>query len=372
MTLVEARRMRLQQGITFQTRSGADPLEISDLKLWPLREPKSGRRYTILRLDTRSGLKGYGECAPVSPADHQLARKLAIGSPATAYEILWRKLAAAPTIRAAINMAQLDILGKHAKAPVYQVLGGPTRFKVRGLAPLTGPASLDQAQAAGFKAFAVPAPSNEFRNAGKSYVQKVTTLMDRLRRAASSDADFVLDGGGTMVPGDAQSIAAALERFHLLWFDEPSRVANVGVIKKVASESVTPLGFGRTLREPGEFQDLLREDAVDILRPDLSLHGISQIRRIAATAETYYIAVAPYHDGGPLATAAALQLAASLPNFFIQQIPLPADPADREMRAALLSSTPETIKDGFAPLPTAPGLGVIVNEPALDRYKEVA
>ena len=78
------------------------------------------------------------------------------------------------------------------------------------------------------------------------------------------------------------------------------------------------------------------------------------------------------HDGGPIATAAALHLAASLPNFFIQHIPLPADERDRRMRAELVSQPVETVRDGFAALPHGPGLGIEVNESALEKYKETA
>jgi galactonate dehydratase len=87
-------------------------------------------------------------------------------------------------------------------------------------------------------------------------------------------------------------------------------------------------------------------------------------------AETYYVAVAPNHDGGPVATAAALHLAASLPNFFIQHVPWPPDERDRRMRSELVSQPVETVRDGFAALPAGPGLGIQVNEGALDKYKE--
>ena len=349
----------------------AGALAIKDLKVWPLREPVSGRRYTVLRLDTESGLKGYGECRETSPRELGAARSALSGIDVTAYEIGWRKLSASPGVRPAIQQAMLDISGQLSKAPVYQVLGGPTRNKARGLAVLEGPAALERAQKSGFKAFSVAVPKPDWRNGGQAFVQAVSSLMQRMRRASGSDADFVLDGGGGLVPGDAQQIAAAIERFHLLWFDEPTAVSNLGAVKKIASENVTPLGFGRTVREPGGFQDLLREDSVDILRPDLAIHGISQIRRIAALAETYYTAVAPYHDGGPVGTAAALHLAASLPNFFIQQIPQPGNPKDQELRKAIAGDI-EKVTGGFAALPTGPGLGIKVNEDALDRYQERA
>jgi galactonate dehydratase len=297
---------------------------------------------------------------------------------ATSYEVISRGLAALGGLRAAINSALLDIVGKAAKAPVYQVLGGPTRFKARALAPLTGDsdatlvAAMQKAQAGGYRAFLVPVPPPPARNQGQAWVLATRKRLDALRVAGGQTVDFVLDGGGSLTPGDAASAAAALEKFHLLWFDEPCPELNLGAIKKIAAENVTPIGIGRHIRTGGGFQDLLREDAIDVIRPDVSLNGITEIRRMAAIAETYYIAAAPYHDGGPVATAAALQLAASLPNFFIQQIPLPEAPEDRRMRAEIAGASAEAVKEGFAVLPTGPGLGITVSEAALDQYKERA
>jgi galactonate dehydratase len=274
-------------------------------------------------------------------------------------------------------MAMLDLVGKFTKAPVYQVLGGPTRHRVRALASLDGAAdddlvvSLKARHAAGFRAFAVPLPPVVARNQGQAFAEAVSRRFDKLR-AAADDADFVLDGAASLTPGDAGRVAAAIEHLHLLWFDEPCCLSNLSAVRKITDESATPLGFGRHIEQPGEVQDALREEVVDILRLDLARHGISQIRRMAALAETYYVAVAPCHEGGPIGTAAALHLAASLPNFFIQHIPIPSADVDRRMRAELTGGPVETVRDGFAPLPTAPGLGIAVDEKALDKYKERA
>jgi galactonate dehydratase len=159
-----------------------------------------------------------------------------------------------------------------------------------------------------------------------------------------------------------------MEAMHPLWFDEPVTIANIRTIRKIADESVVPLGFGRDITDPSTFQELLRESLVDIVRPDISREGISRSRRIAAMAEPYYVAVAPHHEGGPIATAAALHLAASLPNFFIQHIPLPEAPADLEMRSGLVGAGIEQVRDGFAALPSGPGLGIQVSEAALEKY----
>lgn len=118
------------------------------------------------------------------------------------------------------------------------------------------------------------------------------------------------------------------------------------------------------------FQDLLREDLIDVFRPDLARNGITQIRKFAALAEANYVAVAPYHDGGPVGTAAALHLAASLPNFFAQQIPVPDADEDRRFRAALAGAALESPTDGYLALQAEPGLGLKIDASLLG--KEVA
>ena len=104
------------------------------------------------------------------------------------------------------------------------------------------------------------------------------------------------------------------------------------------------------------------------VEPDIAIFGIAGARRVAALAEPYYVAVAPRHNGGPVGTAAAIHLAASIPNFFIQHVPVPAAEQDRAMRREIISSAIETGNDGFLELSTAPGLGITVNEAALEKY----
>jgi galactonate dehydratase len=310
------------------------------------------RGHTLVRLRTRSGLEGHGECAALSPEELALARAKILGRPATSYEVIGQLLAEQPAVRAAADMALLDIVGKAVNAPVYQVLGGPTRFKVRVVARLEGDtddalaASLRRAEAAGIRCHSVPLPAARGRS--QAFVDAVKSRLESLRQAASPDANFVLDGAGQLPPARAANLCAALERFHLLWFDEPCPVSSGRGVARLTAENVTPVGFGRTITDPGVFQDLLRESAVDVLRPDIRLHGISQIRRLAAIAETYYVAVAPYHAGGPVGAAACLHLAASLPNSF----------------AVELTPALGTVKGGYAELPRGPGLGVTVNEEA--------
>jgi len=351
-------------------------LEMVALDAFPLREPVSRRAYTCLRLRTRSGAAGYGECSRISPADLTALRAAIPGREASSFQSIRRGLTVSLSTLAALDMAMLDLLGKHTRAPVWQVLGGPTRNQARALARIEGDtddavvAAVGGARASGHKAFMIPVPQSAARNHSATLVTATRRRLDRVRAAAGDGSDFVLDAAGKLTPGDASSLASAFERMHLLWFDEPCLLSNLTAAYRIASENVTPVGFGRFAAEPGVFQDLLRGDGIDVLRPDVSLHGISQARRISALAETYYVAVAPFHEGGPIATAAALHLAASLPNFFIQQLPCPAADEDRRMRARLAGESLETVKDGFLQLPRGPGLGINVNETALNEYRE--
>jgi len=356
--------------------SATDHLSVANVRGWRVREPVSGRRYTVLRLETRDGLVGYGEGGPATAAEIGDAKAAAVGRRPNENEIIRHRLAARPAMEAAINCAFLDLLGKWTKTPVYQFLGGPTRFKARVLAQLEGQTEddlatpLQRAVQQGFKAFMVPIPGRDSLWRMQAYVDAVRARVARVRSLADADLDFVLDAAGTLTPGDAALLATALEKNHLLWFDEPTTVLTNDGLARIADESVMPIGLGRSVTDIATFQNLLRWGSIDLLRPSLGLNSISKIKRMAAIAETHYVAVAPYHDGGPIATAAGIHLAASLPNFFIQQIPFPTAERDAAMRTELTSGNQEVAKDGFAPLANRPGFGIEVDERALDRYSE--
>jgi galactonate dehydratase len=344
------RRARLRKRFVPQIAAAAKPdaLDVTEIRHFPVREPVSGNRYSILKVTTRSGLIGWGECGYNPGADLKALQLAWIGKPANTYATI----GGTTPFRAALDIAFLDILGKAAKAPVYRILGGPTRNKVRAYGSQQFPVAVID----------VPAPAS--RNQGKAYQNQILELIDRV----PGDGDFVLQGNGVLTPGDAASVATSVETKHPLWFDEPCSHSNFEALRKVAGETVVPLGFGQGIDDPGVFQGLLREGLVDLVRPDIGLFGISGVRRVAALAETYYVAIAPRHEGGPIGTAAAIHIAASIPNFFIQHVPVPAAEQDRAMRRELVSSAIETGSGGFLELTTSPGLGITVNEAALEKY----
>jgi len=336
----------------------AGPPAISEIHAFAVRGTGSEPAYSVLQVSTHSGIVGYGECRPLSPADLEDLNRLA-GKSAFAYEAL-TPLAPEPA-RGGFNMALLDILGKHTNAPVYRVLGGPTRFEARAIAKLSGSsdddlqASLRQQLSAGVRAFLVPIANPTARNQGSQFVKVNVDRFTALRTAAP-DSDFAIESADQLTPEDAAMLAVALQPHHPLWFDEPCDVTNLQTLRKVSDQTVVPLGFGRTIRSASTFQDLLREGVIDLVRPDLLLYGISGACRIASMAEPYYTAVAPWHSAGPIATAAALHAAASMPNFFVFQIPNSG-------------ASSAVIRNGFFELPKGPGLGITVDISKFERNR---
>jgi galactonate dehydratase len=357
-------------------QSAGHPLEIAQFQAWRLKEPVSGRKYTVVELESRGGETGYGEGGPVPAAEIVEARAAILGRRATESEFVRAHLAGIPAMEAAVGNAMLDLLSKSRKVPIYQFLGGPTRFKARLLARLestdeaSAPAPLERAKRQGFRAFTMPALQRDAMIPLQEYVDRVRARVARMQSMGGAGAEWVLDGAAAMTPGDAATVAKALEKVHLIWFDEPTGVLTTDGLAKITDESVMPIGLGRNIHDISAFQDLLRHCTVNVLRPGLGLNSLTKIKRIAALAETHYVAVAPYHEGGPIGAMAGVHLAAALANSYAVDVPVPAADRDAAMRAELTSGNKEAAENGFAVLMNRPGLGFEVNRKALDAYSE--
>lgn len=350
-------------------------LSITGLQAWRLKEPVSGRRYTVVRVESAGG-SGWGEGGPCPAVEIATAKAAVVGRRSTETEFIRHTLASTPAMEAAVSNAMLDLAARSAGVPIYRFLGGPTRYKARLLASLEGgtddalAAALARSAQQGFRAFTFPIPARDAMWKMQSYVDLIRKRYERLAAAAGADRDFVLDARSTLTPGDAGFIARAFEKNHLLWLDEPLSVLTSDALSKITAESVAPVGAGRGILDISQFQSLLRFGCVQILRPDAGRNSLLKLKRMAAIAETNYVAIGPFHDGGPIGTASAIHLAASLPNSFIQQTPQPAAAEDRAMRAELTGGNREGAVDGFASLINKPGLGFDVNEQALNKYSE--
>lgn len=289
----------------------------------PLKVASVAVQGSSLRITTEEGLVGLGPLGEFTNQEFQETTRKLAGYTATA----WAAAQVPASLAGPVNCALLDIVGKYVRAPLHHVLGGPTRFKVRVMARLNSLAGLADAWKQGHRAFSVP-------------IGDPKTIAARLADARKQhpEADFVLDGASSLTAAQAGVVAAELERFHLLWFNDPCPVTNLEAIRKISDETVTPLGFTKAANA-----EFLKADALDVVRPSIGHHGIGQSRKTAALAEVYYVAVAPQLTRTPLETMAALHFAATIPNFFIQEIPL---------------ETQLTVVDGYIDLPTTPGLGV--------------
>jgi len=372
-----SRRRRPAFPVVFAPAQDANhPLAIAAFRAWRVKEPVSGRRYTVVKLTSQSGVTGYGEGEASTAADIGDARTAVAGRRATESEFIRHRLAAAPAMEAAVSNAMLELIAKSKGLSIYQYLGGPTRFKVRMLAHLEGTdeagmaAPLERAKRSGFGAFTMALPPRESLAPLQLWVDQVRGRVTSMQARGGANSEWVIDAAGSMTPGDAATVAVALERAHPLWFDEPVAELTTAALAKIVDRSTMPIGLGRSVTDLAAFQNLLRFGSVNVLRPSFGLNSVTKIKRMAAIAESHYVAIVPYHDGGPIGTVAGIHLNAALPNSYAQQVPMPAADGDAAMRAEITSGDMEIATDGFAALRNRPGLGFEVNEKALDTYSE--
>jgi galactonate dehydratase len=352
------------------------PLKIAQLRAWRVKEPDSNRRYTIVCLKSQGGASGYGEGGPATSTEIAEARLAVAGRLATDSEFIRAALHRLPALEAAVGNAMLDLVSRAKNIPIYQYLGGPVRHKARILAYLEGRTaaeaalSLERAQRQGFRAFTLTVPQRDAMIPLQAYVDLVRKHVADMQSKAGPSSEWVLDGDAAMTPGDAAAVAVALERIHPIWFDEPTAVVTQDGLAKIVEESVMPIGLGRRFTDIVGFQGLLASGSLHIVRPGLGLNSLTKIKRIAAIAETHYVAIAPFHDGGPIGAMAGIHLNASVLNAYAQQIPVPSSARAAAMRAEITSGLKEAGNEGFAALLNRPGLGFDVNEKALDAYSE--
>ena len=378
-------RRKKQLGLTGlastpQAAAAATPqFPIAALDAWAVRANRRANPRLVVAIRSGDGLVGYGEtaCGPEPNAAVQEFLRHAevlIGRDALASEAARSALAGVPPeVRGAIDIALLDLRGKVTDAPVHDLLTGRTRDKARAMAALTGSGETDLmkqlavAKTQGFRAFSIPldlSPDSPTR--GRAFFAQTEAMLGRLREAGADD--LVLDCRGASTAAEGAALAARLERFHLMWIDEPTGEISDAALRKISHESVTPVGWGRHLTAGSRFQDLLRMQVVDVVRPDIGLHGITGTRKVAALAEAYYTAIAPFHRGGPIGTAATLQVAASVPNFVVQEVDFTVGEDELRMSKAIAGNSLPRVVEGFFEVPAGPGLGVSVDEDALRSY----
>jgi galactonate dehydratase len=271
----------------------------------------------------------------------------------------------------AVDIALWDIAGKWFETPVYQLLGGRTRNKVRLYMHIAGESPEAMAQDAlkavkcGFTALRLnPFPPLSENMSHSELISRCVHLVKTVRETVGEKIDICVDVHGCLSPSDAIVLGRELEKFHLLFLEDPTVQDSANAVARVAKHISTPIATGERLHTIFEFKDLLSCGAAEMIRPDLCLAGgLSQCKKIAALAEAYQVGVVPHNYMGPVSTAACVQLDACISNFVIQEYTGEDSPPKSE-----LVKKPLEFKDGYLVVPDAPGIGVELNEKAFSKY----
>jgi galactonate dehydratase len=343
--------------------------------------------WLFVKIDTDEGICGWGEGSlhgaieSVEAAIREYAPHL-IGQDPAGPEMHWSRLynawrwrggAVFSTAMSAIDIALWDLEGKRLGVPVARLLGGAQRTKMRGYAShwLSGITTPEQAHAGakeavkrGFTAFKCrPFSFEGLRDNEAGEIRKAAELLAAAREGAGPDVDIFIECSEFLSPRTAVMLDDAFAPSRPGWFEEPVPFENAKVMAQVQRQIKTPIATGERLLSRFEYREILENGACRIIQPDL-MHagGFTEIKKIASIADTYYIPVAPHNPGGPICTAAAMHLAASIPNFYILEQMEPQR-ATRDKA----STIPIRFEDGCFILPEGPGLGI---EPNLDYLKQ--
>ena len=331
-------------------------IRITGLKTYPI-----GGTRVLIKIETNREVFGWGEISQLVPkaavALVESMFSLLEGENPTRVEHLWQKLYRAHrdfrggafmvhTI-SAIDMALWDIAGKLYGVPVYRLLGGPCRDKIR----------------------VYPTPKAIKTGAGGPFpysgdAKDIQALVNRVkdaRKQVGPEGTVMFDAHCCIPPATLIQFANAIEPYEVLWIEEPAVPGNIEVFKRLKQQIKVPLATGERDRTIWEVIPYLQNNAVDILQPDCAHGGgISQIRKIATLAEAYNTSIAPHSIASFLGVTASFHAAAAVPNFLIHELyPQGFD--------GILRKNWEVDKDGYASLPQGPGLGVEVDEVALGK-----
>jgi 2-dehydro-3-deoxyphosphogalactonate aldolase len=372
-------------------------MKITDVKTYVVDNPPphfGGRYWNFLKLTTDSGVEGFGEVYAVPFHPHIVARMIedvcercVMGSDPFKIERLWRIVYSSGYtqhpdlslvgVLSGIEMACWDIIGKELDRPVYELLGGRVHEKLRSytyLYPQESDATdvysdpnLAAERAAeyvkqGFSAvkFDPVGPYSAFdpRQLSLETLEHAEKFVKTVREAVGSQCDLLFGTHGQMTTSSAIRLARRLENFDPLWFEEPVPPENVGEMARVARSTSIPIATGERLATKYEFAELLGRQAASILQMALGrVGGILEAKKIAGMAEAHYAQIAPHLYCGPIEGAANIQISTCSPNFLI----LEGIQTWGGFHAEILK-TPIRWEQGDVIPPTAPGLGVELNE----------
>jgi len=260
-----------------------------------------------------------------------------------------------------VDMALWDLLGKALGTPIHQLLGGRVRDRIRMYAWTDAGTSDDYVNsvrtvcdARGLTAFKYNATGRMGPLSAPAALQVAVDRLGVLRAAVGPGVDIAADFHGRLSFADAKRLVRMLEPHQPMFIEEPVLPGDADALREIAASTVIPIAAGERLFTRWQFQEMIARRAVRIVQPDVAhAGGISEVRRIAAMAESADILVAPHCPLGPVALAASLQLDAVCPNFVIQE---------HVTLGETLLQTPFLVEGGYIRIPEGPGLGIELDE----------
>lgn len=354
-------------------------MKITNINLYLVRP-----RWCFVEIETDAGLTGWGEpviegkAATVKACVEEMSAQL-IGEDPMRIEDIWSKLyrsgfyRGGPVVMSAIagiDQALWDIKGKYFNAPVYELMGGACRDRMKvyswigGDRPGDVAAAAKERQDAGFTAIKMNATEE------LQYVDtydKIDAVLERVAEIRSATGKYfgiAIDFHGRVHKPMAKILAKKLEEFDPMFIEEPVLCENMESFAEVARSCNIPIATGERLFSRWDFKRLLEQGCVDIIQPDLShAGGITEVKKIASMAEAYDVALAPHCPLGPIALSACLQVDATCHNAVIQEQSIGIHyNVGQSVLDYVLNKEDFQFRDGFVSLPQKPGLGVEVNK----------
>lgn len=343
--------------------------------------------WVFVKVMTDSGLYGVGEATleyrepTVVQAIMELERYLVGKDPHnieafwhdTCRDAYWRGGVVLMSALAGVEMALWDIKGKDLGVPVYKLLGGKVRDSVKCYAngwfagAKTPEEFAEKAKIAmenGFSGLKWDPFGKAYLNIDPKSLNDALDCVAAVKDAVGDKVHLIIEGHGRFNVPTAVRIGNALEKFGILWFEEPIPPDDKKGIAWVRSKISTPVSGGERLYSRFEYADYLRMECADFWQPDVShAGGIMEVRKIASMAEAHYIPVCPHNPSGPVANAATLQLAACTPNFYLLEtmssdIPWRADVSTERVK----------FENSEMFIPDLPGLGIDINEEEIAKH----
>ena len=373
-----------------------------------------GRTWFFVRLETDNGLVGWGETAILGTLNglettyktlvQEAFNRYLKGKNPLEREFLYQKMWKGMThqhadyvtmgIISAFDVALWDIAGKHYNTPVYNLLGGKYRDRIRTYTYIYDTVKMSDARETiitwtrkpkklaenavrlveeGFTALKFD-PTPQLRNGGKTAPPWELSMAEydaaeravaAVREAVGARADILIGTHGQITPSAAKRLAKRFEKYDPLWLEEPCPPGNFKEMGVIARSTTIPIATGERLVTMFEFQNIFAEGGCAFAQPDLgSCGGITACKKIATLAEANYVLMAPHVWGGPLITAAGMQICASIPNFLIQESIYKSRGFFDEIVAE-----PFEWENGDLILSERPGIGIALDEDKLEKFR---